>query len=83
MCAKRRHMMASQTCTTRTVRTKTAKLTLELKSGAGELYDLANDPNERVNVFDDPGKRALRQELTDMIKSRPGPVMETLPDHEA
>ena len=38
----------------RAVRTRTAKLTLELGSGAGELYDLANDPHESENRFDDP-----------------------------
>ncbi len=64
----------------RTVRTKTAKLTLELESGAGELYDLANDPNEMRNVFDDPGYRALRAELTDMIHARPGDVATSFDD---
>ena len=55
----------------RTARTKTAKLTLEESSGAGEMYDLANDPHEMDNLFDDPGHAALRRELTDMIRSRP------------
>ena len=32
----------------RTVRTKTHKCTFELDSGAGELYDLSNDPEESV-----------------------------------
>ena len=56
----------------RTVRTKTAKLTLERESGAGEMYDLAEDPNEMRDVFDDPAYAALRRELTDMIEARPG-----------
>ena len=67
----------------RTVRTKTAKLTLELISGAGELYDLSDDPDEMINRFDDPGKKALQSELKDMISERPGPVVEQLPAHEA
>ena len=58
----------------RTVRTRDAKLTLELESGAGELYDLANDPGEMENLFDDAGARALRKELTDMIHARPGDI---------
>jgi hypothetical protein len=30
----------------RTVRTASAKMTVDMKSGAGEMYDLANDPGE-------------------------------------
>ena len=37
------------------MRTKTHKLTLETNSGAGELYDLVNDPKEMDNRFGDPG----------------------------
>jgi len=55
----------------RTVRTKSAKLTLDLLSGAGELYDLANDPDEMENRFDDAAARGLREELTDMAMARP------------
>lgn len=61
----------------RTVRTRTAKMTIDLASGAGELYDLANDPHELVNLFDDPAAGSLKRELTDMINSRPadeGPI---------
>lgn len=63
----------------RTVRTRTAKLTVDLISDTGEMYDLADDPDEMRNIYDDPGRAALRRELTDMIRARPGPVMETLP----
>jgi arylsulfatase A-like enzyme len=52
----------------RTVRTKRHKLTLDLKSGAGELYDLANDPHEMENIFESSKAKA---ELVDMIRSRP------------
>jgi arylsulfatase A-like enzyme len=55
----------------RTVRTRRHKLTLELDSGAGELYDLGDDPYELDNRFDDPGCLGVRKELTEMIASRP------------
>ncbi|MGI9355685.1 MAG: sulfatase-like hydrolase/transferase [Rhizobiaceae bacterium] len=54
----------------RTVRTKTLKLTLDLISGAGELYNLENDPGEMDNLFDDPAARDIRERLTDYIHSR-------------
>ena len=56
----------------RTVRAKSAKLTVEQVSGAGEMYDLKNDPNEMRNLFDDSGYAAMRKELEDMIRARPG-----------
>jgi arylsulfatase A-like enzyme len=64
----------------RCVRTRSAKLTLELSSGAGELYDLASDPNEMDNRFGDPARRALQRELTEMIHSRPGDRVDPLPE---
>jgi arylsulfatase A-like enzyme len=60
----------------RTVRTKTHKCTFELDSGAGELYDLVNDPEEMVNRFDDPGYAKLRKELEDMMRTRPGRILQ-------
>lgn len=60
----------------RTVRTKTHKLTLELASGAGELYDLANDPTEMDNRFGDPALAKAQKELTDMIRARPDDARE-------
>jgi arylsulfatase A-like enzyme len=64
----------------RTVRTKTAKLTVELGSGVGELYDLSNDPYECENRFDDPAFRGLRDELTDRMMSRPNDIRTPLPE---
>ncbi|MCZ8309476.1 MAG: sulfatase-like hydrolase/transferase [Magnetospirillum sp.] len=63
----------------RTVRTKTHKLTLELDSGAGEFYDLANDPSEMDNRFSDPAMAAIQRELSDMIRSRPQDVRDPPP----
>ncbi|KNZ31516.1 MAG: sulfatase [Methylibium sp. NZG] len=62
----------------RAVRTRDAKLTLELGSGAGELYDLRDDPHECVNRFDDPAHRGLRNELMQRLMSRPDDVRTNL-----
>ena len=62
----------------RGVRTRSAKLTLELGSGAGELYDLHDDPHEMVNRFDDPGYRGLRDELVQRLMSRPDDMRQPL-----
>ena len=55
----------------RTVRTRTHKVTLEMQSGAGELYDLVNDPHEMTNLFDDPAAAGIRAELTAHLETRP------------
>ena len=60
----------------RTVRTKTHKCTFELGSGAGELYDLVNDPAEMHNRFDDPAYRIVRNQLEALMRARPGSVRE-------
>lgn len=63
----------------RTVRTQTHKLTLELNTGAGELYDLRDDPDEMVNRFSDPALGGERRRLADMIASRPSDARSPLP----
>jgi arylsulfatase A-like enzyme len=60
----------------RTVRTKGAKLTLDLPSGAGEMYDLNNDPHEMQNLYGDPGYANMQRELEDMIRARPGVILD-------
>ena len=62
----------------RTVRTKTHKATFELGSGAGELYDLVEDPLETKNRFDDPAYAAVKKELYGLMLERPGKVADTL-----
>lgn len=58
----------------RTVRTARYRLTLEHNSGAGELYDLQEDPWETVNLYDDAERAPVLRELTDMARSRPDDV---------
>ena len=61
----------------RMVRTKRYKLTVDLISGAGELYDLEADPHEMDNLFDDPAAVEVRAELEGFLAQRPG---DALPD---
>lgn len=63
----------------RTVRATTHKCTFELESGAGELYDLVNDPHEMNNVFGDPAYAKVRKKLEDLMRARPARVRERLP----
>ena len=58
----------------RTVRTRTAKLTVDLRSGAGEMYDLAADPDEMHNIVDDPADAAMRARLEDYLHRRPDDI---------
>ena len=55
----------------RTVRTARDKLTVEAISGAAEMYDLLNDPQEMTNIADDPAHATRRRELEAMIAARP------------
>jgi arylsulfatase A-like enzyme len=61
----------------RTVRTRRHKLTLELRSGAGELYDLYEDPYEMHNRFNE--LKLVQKELSDMLRSRPADIVPRLP----
>jgi hypothetical protein len=62
------------------VRTAKHKCTFELASGAGELYDLGNDPHEIRNLFDDPAHAGLRRDMQELLRARPGKVRADLPE---
>lgn len=64
----------------RAVRTQKAKLTLEFGSGAGELYDLSNDPHETNNLFNHAAYKGLQDELTQRLLSRPDDILSRMPD---
>jgi len=53
------------------VRTKTHKLTIDEISGVGEMYDLVEDPYETTNVYEHAAYKAVREELTGLIRARP------------
>jgi arylsulfatase A-like enzyme len=55
----------------RAVRTPTRKLTVDLISEAGELYDLAADPYELNNLWLEPSYREDRTLLMSYVASRP------------
>ena len=61
----------------RTGGTRTHKLTVDLNSGAGELYELVADPGEMSNLFDDADAQDIRTLLEGYIASRP---RDTTPD---
>ena len=60
----------------RMARTRRHKLTLELLSGAGEMYDLFDDPLEMNNLFRTDQRVPFQNELLDMINSRPDDAMQ-------
>ena len=67
----------------RIVRTKQYKLAVDLLSGAGELYDLKGDPLEKNNRYNDPEYTEIKMDLRRIIDSRPGTIMDPLPEHVA
>lgn len=63
-----------------TVRTRDWKCTVEMRTGAGEMYDLREDPDEMRNLFDQPSAAGLRKLAVELIRARPGAVLkERLP----
>lgn len=54
-----------------TVRSRRHRLSVDLRTEAGELYDLREDPHELENRFEDAGYAGVRGELMAMIRSRP------------
>ena len=49
-----------------------SKLTLELQSNDGELYDLINDVNEMRNLWNEPSAADLQKQMLSLLWSRPG-----------
>jgi arylsulfatase A-like enzyme len=53
--------------TIQAVRTRDWKLVRYLRSPAGELYDMNNDPQELYNLWDDPGHARRRSEMLGLL----------------
>jgi arylsulfatase A-like enzyme len=56
----------------RTVRTGRYSYTYEMGSGAGELYDLLEDPQQMFNLFESKLHTAILENLHALLMSRPG-----------
>ncbi len=54
-----------------TVKTARYRMSVDRLTGAGELYDLQDDPYEMDNRYSDPAMVSVQNELDDMARSRP------------
>jgi arylsulfatase A-like enzyme len=54
----------------RTLITRRWRMTIAEREPYGELYDLANDPHEMNNLFEDADHRGVRAELTEKLAYR-------------
>jgi arylsulfatase A-like enzyme len=61
------HPRAGDNGSLRMIRTKELKLIHYNGSSEGELYDLANDPNEYTSHYDSPAYADVRRRLTDQL----------------
>jgi arylsulfatase A-like enzyme len=52
----------------RAIRTQDWKYVARIPSGPYELYDMRVDPQERVNMFGQPGTEDIRQDLAKQLK---------------
>jgi arylsulfatase A-like enzyme len=63
----------------RSLITESHRLTLYEGAGWGELYDLANDPVEIRNLWDDPGAAPRRHELMEQLARKLMELSDTSP----
>ncbi len=63
----------------RTIVTATHRLTVTQGESWGELYDLANDPDEMENLFDDPAHAGVRAEMFERLAHRQIELVDTSP----
>jgi len=65
------------------VRTATHKLVVHHGLGGGELYDLQQDPDERINRWNDAGYATVRAELQARLIERIAETVDPLPARKA
>ncbi len=61
------------------VRTDRHKLIAVHGTAEGELYDLAADPNETVNLWDDPGHRDVKLDMLTRLATRMAQTADPMP----
>jgi len=62
-----------------TVRSRRFRMSVDLRTDTGELYDMQEDPDEMTNLFDDPARQFVRAEHMEMIRSRPDDIIAASP----
>ena len=62
-CALASHWSDDHDLVSHTLYDRSHRITWYPRLGDGELYDLAADPHELANLYDDPAHRALREKL--------------------
>ena len=65
------------------VRTKEWKLIARHGTGEGELYDMAADPGENRNLWDDPASRNAKLEMYGVLADAMARTVDPWPPHEA
>ncbi|MBN1417954.1 MAG: sulfatase-like hydrolase/transferase [Planctomycetes bacterium] len=65
-----------------TIRTESWRCTVHSGLSQGELYDLEEDPDEFVNLWDDPAKRGVRGDLVLALIDRIAATRDPLPLRE-
>ncbi len=63
----------------RTIRTKRYRMSVDLITGAGELYDMNEDPEEMQDLWGDPAHKAAQAMLMELIQARPEPAIPAAP----
>ena len=62
------------------VRTRTHKLVVAHGTGSGELYDLAKDPGENNNLWDDPASASVKSDMLLRMTDRMAQTADPLPE---
>lgn len=76
---QRRYLGFERRVKTRTVRSRSHRLSVYADVGWGELYDLVNDPDECVNLWDDAGALRIKSEMLGELAQRMLDYTETSP----